>query len=220
MKVIIEPHNPQWRIKFLEIKRQLQQTLEGIPVLSIEHVGSTSIPGLLAKPVLDVDIIIQPSSLEATRRAMSQAGFTDCGEMNIPGRFVFRQPGYGRFDAAHGPGKDGELRYNTYVMIDGCTSLRNHLDVKRLLMENQALRNEYGRVKQALRDTEFEKIDCYVIGKSEILCRILKEAGWSELDLEPVIKANSQSRFEATIIVFIARAFHNIEHGHGRGAGI
>lgn len=191
MKVNIEPHNPEWRAKFLEIQHQLQQILSDIAIISIEHVGSTCIPGLKAKPVLDIDIIIELSSLDATRKALVDAGYTDCGEMNVPGRFAFRQPGYGRFDAAHGPGRNGELRYNTYVMIEGCIALKNHLDVRRVLMENQELREEYGRVKSKLQVTEFENIGQYVTGKMEILCKILRAAGWSEENLEPVIKVNS-----------------------------
>lgn len=191
MRVAIEPYNPEWPLKFSEIHDQLRDVLKDVNIISIEHVGSTSIPSLMAKPVLDIDIIIQASSLEAGRNALKIAKYTDCGEMNVPGRFAFRQPGYGRFDAAHGKGKDGELRYNTYLMIEGCAALRNHLDTKRVLMEDQELREEYERVKCKLKEIEFENIGQYAFGKTEILCKILRTAGWSEKDLEPVIRANS-----------------------------
>lgn len=191
MKVLIEPHNPQWLTKFQEIKAQLSQILKELPITSIEHVGSTCIPDLRAKPVIDIDIITPASSLSAARSALVHASYTDCGEMNVPGRFAFRQPGYGRFEAAHGPGRDGELRYNTYVMLEGCVALRNHLDIRRVLMEDKALKEEYGRVKGRLQEAEFENIGQYVSGKNEILCKILRAAGWTEEELEPVIKANS-----------------------------
>jgi GrpB-like predicted nucleotidyltransferase (UPF0157 family) len=144
-----------------------------------------------AKPVLDIDIIIPASSLETARRALSNAGYTDCGEMDIPGRFAFRQPGYGRLDAAHGVGTSRELRRHTYVVIEGCLALRNHLDVRRVLLEDQELREEYARVKSDMEDMEFEHIGQYVAGKTEILCKILRKAGWSEEELKPVIDANS-----------------------------
>ncbi|KAJ5168420.1 uncharacterized protein N7482_004014 [Penicillium canariense] len=142
MKVTIEPYNPEWPLKFCAIQERLRLILKDVEILSIEHVGSTSIPSMKAKPVLDIDIIIHGPSLEAARRALSNAGYTDCGEMNIPGRFAFRQPGYGKLDAAHGPGTNEVLRCNTYVMIGGCLALRNHLDVKRVLLEDQELREE------------------------------------------------------------------------------
>ncbi|KAL6249939.1 hypothetical protein RBB50_002240 [Rhinocladiella similis] len=191
MKVIIEPHNPNWTTKFLEVREQLRHILKDVAIVSIEHVGSTSIPMLKAKPVLDVDVIVHPASLEATRKALVNAHYTDCGEMNVPGRFAFRQPGYGRFDAAHGPGKNGELRYNIYIMIEGCTALKNHLDVKRVLLENHELREEYSRVKTELQQREYENIGQYVSGKTEILCKILRTAGWSDIDLRPVIEVNT-----------------------------
>ncbi|KAI9668225.1 MAG: hypothetical protein M1821_001045 [Bathelium mastoideum] len=191
MKVAIEPHNPEWAAKFLEIQKQLLHILKDIPITSIEHVGSTSIPSLKAKPVLDIDIIARPSCLEAARKALVNADYTDCGEMDVPGRFAFRQPGYGRFEAAHGPGKNGELRYNTYVMIEGCRALRNHLDIRRVLMEDQELREEYGRVKEKLAETEVENIGQYVKGKTEILYKILRRAGWSEEDLKPETKVKN-----------------------------
>lgn len=191
MKVIIEPHNYGWRIKFSEIQQQLQQILQDVPIVSVEHVGSTSIPGLRAKPVLDIAIIIDISSLDVARAALVKAGYTDCGEMNVPGRFAFRQPGYGQFDPAHGPGRNGELRHNTYLMIEGCTALKNHLDVRRVLMESEELREEYGALKSRLAETEFDDIGQYAAAKTVVLCKILRTAGWSEEDLEPVIKANT-----------------------------
>lgn len=76
-------------------------------------------------------------------------------------------------------------------MIQGCVALRNHLDAKRVLLENQELREEFARVKTKLKETEFENIGQYASGKTDILCKILRTAGWSEEDLNPVIKANS-----------------------------
>lgn len=191
MKVAIEPYDPNWPLKFSEIQAELSDILKSVDIISIEHVGSTSIPSLVAKPVLDIDIIIPYSSLEAARSALKNANYTDCGEMNVPGRFAFRQPGYGKLDAAHGKGRNGELRYNTYLMIQGCVALRNHLDAKRVLLDSQELREEYARVKTKLKETEFENIGQYASGKTDILCKILRTAGWSEEDLNPVIKANS-----------------------------
>lgn len=191
MKVSIQPYDPEWPKQFAERKDHLLQILKDVPIVSIEHVGSTSIPSLPAKPVIDIDIIIHISSLQAARDALAKAGYGDLGELGIPERFVFRQPGYGRFDAAHGAGRDGELRYNTYVVIEGCESLRNHLDIKRILLEDQNLREEYASVKKQLADTDFENVDHYTTGKTVFLCKVLRKAGWSDEKLESVIKANS-----------------------------
>ncbi|KAJ5099002.1 hypothetical protein N7532_006003 [Penicillium argentinense] len=190
MKVNVEPYNPEWPLKFRKVQERLQGILQNVPVITIEHVGSTSIPLLRAKPVLDIDIIVKPSALEAARTALASAGYTDCGEMGVPGRFAFRQPGYGLLDFAHGLTINGELRQNTYVILEGCTALRNHLDIKRVLTENENLREEYARFKADLAERDFGNIDEYCIAKTEVLCKILRIAGWSEEELEPVIRAN------------------------------
>lgn len=190
MKVIIEPYNPRWATEFEAQKLELLEILQGVPIVKIEHVGSTSIPGLKAKPVLDIDIIIPISSLEATRKALVRAGYFDCGEMNVPGRFAFRQPGYGKADAAFGH-VTGERRRNTYAMIEGSPALRNHLDIKRILLEDEVLREEYSRVKTDLAERDYQNIGEYAMAKNYILWKILRKAGWTEEDLEPIIKANS-----------------------------
>lgn len=191
MKVIIESHNRSWITEFAKIKAVLEDISKGIPFVSIEHVGSTSIPGLLAKSVLDVDIIIEPSDLASARKALVQAGYYDCGEMNVPGRFAFRQPGFGQGDAATGERVNGEMRRNTYLMIEGCVALRNHLDLKRMLLVDEELREEYGMVKRQLAEREWKDIGGYAMAKNEILWGILVKAGWSKEDLEEVKKANT-----------------------------
>lgn len=181
MKVVIAPYNPQWDLKFLEIRDALSTILQDTPIVSIEHVGSTSVPGLKAKPVIDVDIIIpsSSSSLHATRAALVEAGYSDCGEFG--GRFQFRQPGYGKWEGAHG--HDVELRHNTCAVIEGSPALRNHLDLKRVLMEDAELRDEYSMVKEELAKREFDSIAYYGGAKREILWKILRQAGWSNGDL-------------------------------------
>jgi GrpB-like predicted nucleotidyltransferase (UPF0157 family) len=192
MKVIIEPYDPVWAEEFQKAKASLETILEDVPYISIEHVGSTSIPGLAAKPVIDIDIIIQPSSLVATRTALVSAGYTDCGEMDVPGRHAYRQPGFGKHQPAHGERTaNGGIRRNTYAMIEGCAALRNHLDVRRVLLEDAALREEYGAVKCALAGREFEVIGAYASEKSTVLRKILRKAGWSDEDFAPVESANS-----------------------------
>ena len=183
VKIIIEPYDPSWAAEFQKTKATLETILQGISYISIEHVGSTSIPDLAAKPVIDIDIIIPPSSLAVTRTALARAGYTDMGEMGVPGRYQFRQPGFGAHQGTFGErAPDGALRRNTYAMIEGCPSLRNHLDVRRVLLENEGLREEYGALKWELAEREFEGIRAYGGAKSAVIRKILRKAGWSDED--------------------------------------
>jgi len=188
MKFIVEPHNPKWLSQFAEVRKQLQEILKDVPIVAIEHVGSTSIPGLPAKPILDIDIIVARSSLELARSALVGAGYLDAGELNVPGRWVMRQPASDFQQETKGG--IGVMKRHTYVCVEGCLSLRNHLDLKRVLLEDEELRKEYGNVKLELREKEFVDMDEYCRGKNEVMFKILRKAGWTEDELEEVRKAN------------------------------
>ena len=191
MRIPIEPHDTAWDLEFQRVRHDLYDILKDIPILSIEHVGSTAIPGLFAKPILDIDIVVTPENLTATRIAMVAAGYRDLGEMGVPGRVGLRQPGHELSQAATGPiDRTKEMRRNTCVVLEGSVALKNHLDLKRVLLDDAALREEYGRVKKELAQRDLKNIDEYCRGKNEILLRILKGAGWNEEELEEVRKAN------------------------------
>ncbi|KAH8600705.1 putative UPF0157 protein YqkA [Bisporella sp. PMI_857] len=173
MSVIIEPHNPQWLTEFARVKGDLQKILGDIPIISIEHIGSTSVPGLLAKPILDIAIIIPRSSLAPATSALVAAGYVSRGELGVPDRYAFRKP----------PSTITEMKRNTYVVIEGCQSMRNHLTLKKMLTERDDLRNEYAEVKRRLIAGGVKDVDEYCVGKTDVILKILREAGWDEKEL-------------------------------------
>jgi len=102
---------------------------------------------------------------------------------------MFRQPGrIGDEDVT--PGKVEGMKRNTYVTVEGCQSLKNHMDVKRMLLINEDLRNEYGDRKKMLFESGVTDIDEYCRRKTDVVLKILKAAGWNELSLEDVRKLN------------------------------
>jgi GrpB-like predicted nucleotidyltransferase (UPF0157 family) len=178
-KIIIETYNPDWVTEFNTIKTSVEAALKGTAYTSIEHVGSTSVPGLAAKPVIDIDIIVaHRSDVDPVINAItSNLGYEYIGEMGIIDRHAFRLRG------AVPP-------RNLYACVDGSVSLRNHLGVRDLLRENEALKEEYGNVKKDLAG-RVKDIDEYIEGKSEILQKILKQAGvLSKEELDAIEKAN------------------------------
>jgi GrpB-like predicted nucleotidyltransferase (UPF0157 family) len=196
---LVQPHNPSWALHFVKVRDNLLSILKDIPILSIEHVGSTSIPDLLAKPVLDIDIVVPNNDvLETARSALVAAGYTDLGEMGIKDRVGFRQPGNphwktGAAGPAEGISWEDEMRRNVYVVLDGSTALKNHRDVQRVLLEDRELRNRYGEVKRELAERDLDDLRPlreYRMGKNAIMLEILRKAGWGEEELEEVRKAN------------------------------
>lgn len=82
MRIEIVPYSPSWPDRFTAIQLDLQAilTTNSIPFLSIEYVGSISVPNLDAKPILDIDIIITRPQLAAIILASKDAGYTHHGE--------------------------------------------------------------------------------------------------------------------------------------------
>lgn len=101
--------------------------------------------------------------MTAASQVLEGLGFTPLGELGIPKRWAFKEP-------------ERLAGTNTYVIVEGCLSLRNHLAVRDTLRANSALRDEYAAVKRSLAGSA-ANIDAYGQGKSEIVQIILAAAG-------------------------------------------
>jgi GrpB-like predicted nucleotidyltransferase (UPF0157 family) len=136
--------------------------------VTIEHVGSTSVPGLAAKPVIDCDVVVAEAHVTAATAVLVAFGFRPMGELGIPQRWAFKEP-------------DRLAGTNTYVVVDGSLALRNHLGVRDVLRSDAALREEYASVKKRVSATASD-IDDYGRGKSAVVQRILAAAGLTETE--------------------------------------
>ena len=91
--IVVVPYDEKWKLRFEEIARELHAVL-GELTLSIEHVGSTSVPGLAAKPIIDIDVVIEDESkLKAVIGALAKIGYQYEGNLGIPGREAFGYEG-------------------------------------------------------------------------------------------------------------------------------
>lgn len=172
-------HDPQWATTFQQLAARYAAALAAVPVIAIEHVGSTSIPGLAAKPVIDIDIVVASSHVGAAIEAMERIGFAAQGEMGIAERWSLRAP-------------TGFPRTNTYVIVDGCLALRNHLGVRNVLTADAELRDRYGALKQSLA-AQTDDIEQYIEGKSALLIEILAKSGLADDELLAIEAANRAS---------------------------
>lgn len=171
------PYDPGWPRQFARIASSLTCALDPIDH-SIEHVGSTSVPGLAAKPILDIDVIVARHDVDAAIAALGELGYESRGDLGVPGRYSLQAP-------------DHEPRRNVYVCEEGCLSVRNHLATREVLRNNLDLRDEYAAVKLDLASREFDSVDDYVAGKSAVLQRILAEAGLGEAELTTILAVNT-----------------------------
>jgi GrpB-like predicted nucleotidyltransferase (UPF0157 family) len=177
VRVVVVPYDPRWREQFLAVHAGLVAALEGVPVHSIEHVGSTAVEGLAAKPRIDVDVVVDRDHVEPASAALEAAGYAHLGDLGIPDRHAFRAP-------------DADPPRNVYVVVDGCLALRNHLAVRDLLRRDAALRDEYSRHKLELASRDYADVDRYVLDKSPVVQRILAAAGFGADELAAIEAVN------------------------------
>jgi GrpB-like predicted nucleotidyltransferase (UPF0157 family) len=146
LPIILKPHNPAWAAEFLIYKEQLEKILTGLPIVCIEHIGSTAIPDLIAKPVIDIAIEAPASACHDIRERLENHDYT---YVRCKGRAAFWQPGT-RGNSGYPLNFPRERRRNTYVIHTGSLMLKNNRDLIKVLMEDDGLRREYEAVKKYL----------------------------------------------------------------------
>lgn len=174
MKFEVLEYDPQWAVQFQTIKSQLETALEGTPYVSIDHVGSTSVPGLAAKPIIDIDIILKQEQLPGLIEALTtKGGYIYRGELGLPDRHMFKTA-----DIA-----DNVPKRHLFACIEGSQPARNHFAVRDLCRRDPEVRERYQALKLELSKRDFLDMDDYTEAKSELLSWMLSKAGMSEKDV-------------------------------------
>jgi GrpB-like predicted nucleotidyltransferase (UPF0157 family)/GNAT superfamily N-acetyltransferase len=159
--VEVVPYDPTWPLQFGRLADRARLALSGIPA-RIEHVGSTAVPGLHAKPIIDIDIIVAPHDVARACAHLATIGYRHEGNKGIPGR-----------DSMHWP--TGELRHHLYVCADDAPALRDHLVFRDVLRRDNARASEYSALKQSLALQYRDQRESYQSGKDAFVARLLAE---------------------------------------------
>jgi GrpB-like predicted nucleotidyltransferase (UPF0157 family) len=142
--MLIEPYNPQWAQQFDQLKTELEQVLTGLEH-TIEHVGSTAVPGLAAKPIIDIDIIYRSNeAFEKIKEALCKSGYYHNGNQGIADREVFKRNG-----TAENVVLDA-IRHHLYVCPEHSAALKRHLLFRDCLRSNEQARATYQDIKYRL----------------------------------------------------------------------
>ena len=154
--VAICDYNPAWANQFADLSARIVASLQSI-VLRIEHVGSTAVPGLAAKPIVDMDVVL-PSSVDLPRaiRLLADLGYVHEGDLGVSGREAFRCP-------------SGEARHHLYVLIEGAAELRRHIAFRDALRADAVLRDEYAQLRRLLAAQYPGDREAYTQGKSTFI---------------------------------------------------
>jgi GrpB-like predicted nucleotidyltransferase (UPF0157 family) len=197
--LVIEPYNPQWEAEFERLRTLYLQHLGEFSV-DIQHVGSTAITGLCAKPILDIDIIIEDKSLLGGITARLEAlGYIAKGEQGIPGRFAFRQANNTvPFQKPH----HTLFPHHLYLCFSDSLALKNHLLFRDMLRSNVEIREEYSALKQALVGDLGMNPEQYLRGKTEFILSALSLAGLTQSEIQVIREANIEAAQSLKISFF------------------
>ncbi|MDI7660721.1 GrpB family protein [Cronobacter universalis] len=162
-QIALEPYNPAWTAQFVAEEKRVREAL-GDVALAVHHIGSTSVPGLTAKPV--IDMLVEVSSLkalDALNSAMQALGYTPRGEYGIPGRRYFIK---------------GETvrTHHLHAFIAASEQVTRHLAFRDYLRRHDDAAREYAQIKfAAARDSGFQS-DLYSQLKDDFIARVEQQA--------------------------------------------
>ena len=167
-RVVVEKWNPQWKYEYEKIVASLGKDII-YNSIKIEHVGSTSVEGLSAKPIIDLDIVIENDNFEIIKRLLNDKGYKHEGDLGIEGREAFSYSG-----------KEELMTHHLYVCPKDSKELFKHITFRDFLKNNPALASEYSKVKEQAAVLYPDDIDKYMEFKSEIIEKIYKRCGLLE----------------------------------------
>jgi GrpB-like predicted nucleotidyltransferase (UPF0157 family) len=145
--MLIEAYNEDWSRGFHELKTVIAGILVQ-PDVTIEHIGSTAVPGLAAKPIIDIDIVYyKPAHFEAIKQRLEKNGYYHNGNQGIPGREVFK-----RLNMAQGHDILDIIPHHLYVCPAGGAELERHILFRNYLMAHEEARTEYQQLKYTIAE--------------------------------------------------------------------
>ncbi|HZX56777.1 MAG TPA: GrpB family protein [Ilumatobacteraceae bacterium] len=160
--VVLEPYSPEWPLLFEHEARCIETALEGLAV-QVHHSGSTSVPGLRAKPIIDITLVVPDSTDEDQYvPALVEAGY----------EFLMREPDW--FE--HRLLRRLEPRVNVHVFTVGSPEIERMLAFRDHLRVNDDDRSLYESTKLSLAEREWETVQDYADAKTQVVSEILARA--------------------------------------------
>ena len=159
--VILENYNPKWKDAFNEMKAEI---LNVLPDVSVEHVGSTAIENMTAKPEIDMVIGVKDISDPENVRKIESLGFVyfQKFEAQVPERRYLRK-------------SEGIVPLFHIHMVETTSDFyKNHIKFRDILNSNPALRDEYAKLKAVLAEKYKDDRETYTKEKSDFILNVIK----------------------------------------------
>lgn len=165
-RVVVVPYAEAWKTAFEKIKNEIEAEI-GDLVLGIEHVGSTSVEGMSAKPCIDMDVIIKDYSVfDEIVSKLGAIGYIHEGDLGIRNREAFKYTN-----------KPHLMKHHLYVCPQDSEELHRHIIFRDFLRQNIEAVKEYSSVKEKAAELYPNDIDQYIAYKSPCIEELYKKCG-------------------------------------------
>lgn len=162
--IIVLDYNTEWALQF-EIEKEKISTILKDNCIAIYHIGSTSVPGLVAKPVIDIMVAVKSlEQVDMISEDFSHIGYEYLGEFGIAGRRYLRKGGDERTHQIH------------IFHMDDWNNIKRHLAFRDYMRTHKNERDEYAKIKKELAQSFPYDIDGYCDGKEEFVCKVEERA--------------------------------------------
>lgn len=159
-RVEVVDYDHTWPEQFEQIRENLLRALTGVPV-RVEHVGSTAVPGLAAKPIIDADVVVEsPEDIATATGLLAAIGYRPEGDLGIAGREAFAPP-------------PKLPDHHLYLVVDGSPAHRDHVDLRDYLRSHPTDAERYATRKRELADTHVTDREAYTAAKGHMIQELL-----------------------------------------------
>ena len=165
-RVTVVPYDAAWESAFEEIKREIEAVI-GDMILSIEHIGSTSVKGMSAKPCIDVDVIIKDYSVfDEISEKLGTIRYIHEGDLGIKDREAFKYTE-----------KPHLMMHHLYVCPQNSEELHRHITFRDFLRQNPEAVMKYSYVKEKAAELFPDDIDKYIAYKTPCIEELYSTCG-------------------------------------------
>ena len=181
-KIEVVPHDHNW-VKLFQIAANELTDVLGQEVVAIHHIGSTAIPSIYAKSIIDILIEVHViERIDDLNPEMIELGYRPRGEFGIPGRRFFIQ------------GRDGERTRHVHMFQTGNPDVERHLNFRDYMIAHPREAQAYSRLKRELARKFPEDIEGYMDGKDPFIKNVERKAlAWKETFVRDLGNIKSRS---------------------------
>ncbi|WMJ22146.1 GrpB family protein [Paludicola sp. MB14-C6] len=164
-KVEVLPYDKNWAKEYQKIKAELLSVIEE-NIIAMEHVGSTSVEGLWAKPIIDIDVVIESNQRQNIINQLATIGYQHEGNLGIEGREAFKYDN-----------KPHLMTHHLYVCSKDSAELNRHITFRDYLRSHPLDRGQYSKIKQQGALLYPNDIEKYIEYKSPVIEAIYRKCG-------------------------------------------